>query len=83
MFFQCIGEVYHVVHVSNFYAKVVNHQAESDVVPDVPPESKRVFALVELFGGEALFKYEDPLILTTDRPFCLRLTGTPTPPTML
>ncbi len=26
---------------------------------------------------------EEPLILTTDRPLCLRLTGTPTPPIML
>jgi hypothetical protein len=31
----------------------------------------------------ALIAIEDPLILTMDKPLCLRLTGTPTQPIML
>ncbi len=44
------------MHVGNFDAKVVNHKAESDVLPDVMPETRCVLTLVVPFGGKALFK---------------------------
>ncbi len=56
MFFQCVGEVFHVMHGRNFYAEVVNHQAECDITPDVAPGTSCVLALVVPFGGKALFK---------------------------
>jgi hypothetical protein len=48
---QCINEVVHVVHIINFYAKVIYHKTESDVLPDVLPETRCVLAMVVHFGG--------------------------------
>ena len=56
MFIQCVNEMVHIMHVGIFYAKVIYHQAESDVPPDVAPETRCVLALVVPFGSKGFLK---------------------------
>jgi hypothetical protein len=44
------------MHVGDIDAKIVNHQALRDVLPDVPPETRCLLALVIPFDGKAFFK---------------------------
>jgi hypothetical protein len=49
---QCIDEVVHVVNVGDLDARIINHQAERDVFPDVAPETRCMLALVIPFDGK-------------------------------
>ncbi len=44
------------MHVGDLDAKIINHQAKSDVLPDVAPESRSMLALVIPFDGKAFFE---------------------------
>jgi hypothetical protein len=44
------------VHVGNLDAKIINHQAEHNVLPDVVPETSCMLALVIPFDGKAFFE---------------------------
>ncbi len=44
------------MHDDDLDAKIVNHQAEPDVLPDVAPETRYMLALVIPFDGKAFFK---------------------------
>jgi hypothetical protein len=52
VFLQCIDKVVHVVHVGDLDAKIIDHQAERDVSPDVAPEIRSMLALVIPFDGK-------------------------------
>ncbi len=41
------------MHVGDLDAKIINHQAEHDVLPDVAPETRSMLALVIFFDGKA------------------------------
>ena len=56
VFLQCVDEVVHVVHVGDLDAKIINHQAERDVLPDMAPETRSMLALAMPFDGKALFE---------------------------
>jgi hypothetical protein len=58
MFLQCVSEVVHVVHVSNFYAGVIYHKAECDALPDMSLETRCVLALLVPFG-QGIFQVVD------------------------
>ncbi len=44
------------MHVGDLDARIVNHQAEGDVLPDMVPETRCMLALVVPFDGKAFFK---------------------------
>ena len=46
----------HVVHVGDFYPKIVDDEAENDTSPDVMPEARSVLALVVALFGQSLFE---------------------------
>ncbi len=56
MLFQCLFQVVHVIHVGQFYSKIINGTAEHNAMPYVAPETWGVLALVIAFGGEAFFE---------------------------
>ena len=56
MFLQCVDKVIHVVHVGDLDAKIINHQAERDVLPDMAPETRSMLALAITFDGKGLFE---------------------------
>jgi hypothetical protein len=56
VFLYCVDKVVHVMHDDDLDAKIVNHQAEPDVLPDVAPETRYMLALVIPFDGKAFFK---------------------------
>ncbi len=56
VFLQCMDEVVHVMHVGDLDAKIISHQAECDVLPDVAPETRSMLALVIPFDGKAFFE---------------------------
>jgi hypothetical protein len=55
VFLQCVDEVVLVVHVGDLDAKIINHQIECDVLPDMVPETRSMLALVIPFGGKPFF----------------------------
>jgi hypothetical protein len=55
MLFLCCFQVVHVIHVGNYYSKIIDDKAEHNATPDVVSESRSVLALVISFGGEAFF----------------------------
>ncbi len=52
----CIDEVVHVVHVGELDAKIIDYQAERDVLPDVAPETRSMLALVIHFDGKVFLE---------------------------
>ncbi len=56
VFLQCIDEVVHVVHAGDLDAKIINHQAERDVLLDVALETRCMLALVIPFDGNVFFE---------------------------
>ena len=46
----------HVVHVGDFYPKIVNDEAENYTTPDVRPEARCVLTLVVTSFGHSLFE---------------------------
>ena len=46
----------HVVHVGDFYPKIVDNEAENYATPDVSPEARSVLALVVTLFGQSLFE---------------------------
>ena len=46
----------HVIHVGDFYPKIVNDEAENNSSPDVTPEAGSVLALVISLFGQSLFE---------------------------
>ena len=56
MLFQGRCKVVHVIHVGDFYPKIVNDKAENYAAPDMTPEARSVLALVITPFGQFLFK---------------------------
>ncbi len=56
MLFQGRCKVVHVIHVSDFYPKIVNDKAENYAAPDMTPEARRVLALVIIPFRQSLFE---------------------------
>jgi len=56
MLFQGRGQVVHVVHVGDFYPKIIDDEAENYATPDVSPEARSVLALVVTLFGQSLFE---------------------------
>jgi hypothetical protein len=56
MLFQGRCKVVHVIHVGDFYPKIVNNKAENYAAPDMTPEAWRVLALVITPFGQSLFE---------------------------
>jgi hypothetical protein len=56
VFLQCIDKAVRVIHVGDPDAKIINHQAEHDVLPDVAPETRCMLAFVIPFDGKAFFE---------------------------
>jgi len=46
----------HVLHVGDFYPKIVDDEAENNTSPDVTPEARSVLALVVALFGQSLFE---------------------------
>ena len=46
----------HVIHVGDFYPKIVNDEAENNTSPDVAPEARSVLALVISLFGQSFFE---------------------------
>ncbi len=44
------------MHVGDLDAKIIDLQAERDVLPDVPPETRCMLALVIPIDGKAFFE---------------------------
>ncbi len=44
------------MHVGDLDAKIINHQAERNVSPDVAPETRSMLALVIPFNGKVFFE---------------------------
>ncbi len=44
------------MHVGDLDAKIIDHQTECDVLPDVALETRCMLALVIPFGGKAFFE---------------------------
>ena len=56
MLFQGRCQVVHVIHVGNFYSKIIDDEAENDAASDVTPEARSVLALVVSFFGKSLLE---------------------------
>ncbi len=56
MLFQGRCKVVHVIHVGDFYPKIINDEAENYAAPDMTPEVRSVLALVITPFGQSLFK---------------------------
>ncbi len=44
------------MHAGDLDARIINHQAEPDVLPDAAPETRSMLVLVIPFDGKAFFE---------------------------